>query len=114
MLKLWGDEIQRELPQLLFHLNFSESASKCKTQFNKQPPHLLALPQKSNQAVLVQPEKKCVSSERKKDFFLCVVGDEDEAAGKSIKHEIMNEWYRAKKAQPSPSQMSCRSICNIL
>jgi hypothetical protein len=43
-----------------------------------------------------------------------VVGDEDEAAGKSIKHEIMNEWYKARKAQPSPSQMSHRSTCNIL
>lgn len=112
MLKLWGDEIQRKLPQLLFHLNSSESASKCKTPFNKQPPHLLALPQESKQAVLVQPEK-CVTSERKKDFFF-VVGDEDEAAGKSIKHEIMNEWYKARKAQPSPSQMSHRSTCNIL
>lgn len=50
---------------------------------------MLALPQESKQAVLVQPEK-CVTSERKKDFFF-VVGDEDEAAGKSIKHEIMNE-----------------------
>jgi len=27
----------------------------------------------------------------KKTFFFFVVGDEDEAAGKSIKHEIMNE-----------------------